>query len=521
MLEGNLKKQGNINQSFKMRFFKQQEDKLYYYINKESKSPQGHIDLSKMISVTPDEKGFDILTNNRVYHMMIVNNDLNYWIKGLRSWKRYNELLAENPNFLKEIQNKNLNQNDDNYKLESMKEELRKSEQEKARKQLETELKSKNSISINQKSSTEQEEPKNQIYPSQPTNIIPNQSTNQQNSTRPQSYHPSHQIESNTTSQSNPNFTTPNHSTNQQNSTRPQSYHPSHQIESNTTSQSNPNFTTPNHSTNQHNQLSNELNSNEIALLKKQIEKLKNEAQDLLQEISNKNNNTNTLHSDKIRLEQQLNEVQLENNYLKGYSESLLLEIKKKDQVIFELQERIKNLQLIEEQSYSEENVFKKELKKAKENIFAHQNRIRFLSEQYEKIERELEFKKRSYELKDQKLVELLNKVVLDVEIARKNLILSEDPKSQILNELNDLKERYFFSHIKSDKIIFIPPDISIRSLLASNLTLLWVVSNATLKSKNCTKLPNIFHTKSGIVGFRETWNLQKKNKNRKIIFVL
>ena len=98
LIEGYLKKQGDkgIVKTYKSRYFKQVDDKIYYYKKKENiLQPLGNIELESIMEFYTTDKGFDIVTPTRIYHLQEENGKNMEWIKSLQKWKKYKNEMIE------------------------------------------------------------------------------------------------------------------------------------------------------------------------------------------------------------------------------------------------------------------------------------------------------------------------------------------------------------------------------------------------------------------------------------------
>jgi len=91
-LSGWLKKQGEKGpiKSWKKRYFRQNDSKLFYATNDTTLTTSGFIDLQQVTSILPG-KGptvFDLVTNKRTFHLKAFDaTDRKRWIEGLTFWR--------------------------------------------------------------------------------------------------------------------------------------------------------------------------------------------------------------------------------------------------------------------------------------------------------------------------------------------------------------------------------------------------------------------------------------------------
>jgi len=98
-LKGYLQKKGEVGilKSYKQRWFQQNDNKIFYFVNATEKVPQGFIDISNFTLVLNKEPGappfsFGIRSPSRLYNLSAENKaEMDYWMNGLQQYKRLKE----------------------------------------------------------------------------------------------------------------------------------------------------------------------------------------------------------------------------------------------------------------------------------------------------------------------------------------------------------------------------------------------------------------------------------------------
>eukprot|EP01102_Stenamoeba_stenopodia_P017447 TRINITY_DN624_c0_g1_i1.p1 TRINITY_DN624_c0_g1~~TRINITY_DN624_c0_g1_i1.p1 ORF type:complete len:749 (-),score=234.13 TRINITY_DN624_c0_g1_i1:126-2372(-) len=99
-LSGWLKKQGEKGpiKSWKKRYFRQSDSKLFYATNNTTLTSSGFIDLQQVTSILPG-KGptvFDLVTPTRTFHLKAFDtNDRKRWIEGLTFWRNVYSTITQ------------------------------------------------------------------------------------------------------------------------------------------------------------------------------------------------------------------------------------------------------------------------------------------------------------------------------------------------------------------------------------------------------------------------------------------
>lgn len=92
-INGYLKKMGEKGlKSFKKRYFRQEGEKIFYYVDETDllEQSKGFIDLKEIKQVKKkSQTSFELISKNRTYLLEVLNNDIEIWMKKFSNWIDY------------------------------------------------------------------------------------------------------------------------------------------------------------------------------------------------------------------------------------------------------------------------------------------------------------------------------------------------------------------------------------------------------------------------------------------------